>query len=429
MEDVDESSESQPDRGAATPVPRGLISRLLTAGLTAALGTVLLAWVGWPGLRAYLLTPAKIDPRVEATLASGLGIVTFVVLGAMMGWALAGRQSSWRRRSHVEERHREEAAARLTGRGATSLVQNHLLLDQAMGDQLKIVVNDTESSALALIAQVRAVSDTARRLLDHLGNSGLLAEGMEKEINGSVTAIAQIGKFVEELPVMISSGVQAMQKAANEQIDGLGSFITVIKDISRRTNLLALNAAIVAASAGDAGKGFTVVAREVRALSEHSAKAADMVERGLLDAKRTLRDGSKLGAMGNQLAAAGAIIKTLHRLQKDYEGLRLYYQSLFEVVTEHNTTLAREIAEILGDLQIQDVVRQRIERIAVAVGQRNDVLRTLPRRLGEPKPDLSDLPPQMLGLLTAYEAAEKRHAGAARGNGAPDDGLPKVQLF
>ena len=63
------------------------------------------------------------------------------------------------------------------------------------------------------------------------------------------------------------------------------------------------------------------------------------------------------------------------------------------------------------------------------MAQRNDVLRELPRRLGEPKADLTELPVQMLGVLDEYLANEERHAPAATEAAEQEAGLPKFELF
>jgi methyl-accepting chemotaxis protein len=98
-------------------------------------------------------------------------------------------------------------------------------------------------------------------------------------------------------------------------------------------------------------------------------------------------------------------------------------------VTQHNTNLAAEIAELLGHIQFQDVVRQRIERIAIAVSLRNDVLKALPRRLSDAAPDLRELEAQMLGVLDDYLTNEVRHAPSAIEESVDSPALPKFELF
>ena len=171
-----------------------------------------------------------------------------------------------------------------------------------------------------------------------------------------------------------------------------------------------------------------------------------MIEKGLKGAQRTMAEGLKMSPMDRQIAEAGEIVKSIRKLQKNYDEIREYYKTLFTVVTEHNTSLAREIGEMLGYIQFQDVLRQRLERVAVAMAQRNDVLMELPRRLGEieacsgicesgcfkktgSQADMTELHAKMLGVLDEYLANEKLHASSGAGTAGHADGLPKMELF
>ncbi|MDP4030420.1 MAG: methyl-accepting chemotaxis protein [Gallionella sp.] len=411
-------------------LPRpGLILRLSGAALAAALVTGMIAWFCSPWLHEIVLVPAGVSYAGEIAITTLLSMLTFLPVMLLMASPFMRQELKWLRRVIGEGDSAGDDLARQAGGQTTLLMENHLRLDEAIGEQLKVVVSDTEASAMSLILEVRKLNDAAAALLNYLGNSKLSAHDMEKEIEGSVASIIQISSFVQELPDMIREDVNTVQSAAIKEIDGLVGFINLIKDISQQTNLLALNAAIEAARAGDAGLGFAVVAAEVRKLSDRSAQAAIMIEKGLLGAQRTMQEGLKLGPMDKQIAEAGEIVDSIRKLQENYDDIRQYYKTLFIVVTEHNTNLATDIAEMLGHIQYQDVVRQRIERIASAMAQRNDLLMELPRRLGAPQTDLTELPAQMQGMLDEYRANEERHAPAAAGAAGQTDGLPKMELF
>ena len=412
-------------------LPRsGLILRLSGAALAAAFVTGLIAWFYSTWLHDTVLVPAGVSYAGEITTTTLLSMLTFAPVTLLMAWPFARKELIWLRDVIAEGDGSMDAYThQAAGKEATLLMDNHLRLDEAIGSQLEAVINDTDSSAMALILHVRKLHDDAAKLLDYLGNSGLSAHDMEKEIEGSVASIVQISNFVQELPDMIRDDVKTVQTAALKEIDGLVGFINIIKDISKQTDLLALNAAIEAARAGDSGRGFAVVAVEVRKLSDRSAQAAIMIEKGLLGAQRTMLEGLKLSPMDKQIADAGEIVGSIRKLQANYDDIRQYYKTLFVVVTEHNTNLAREIAEMLGQIQYQDVVRQRIERVASAMVRRNELLKELPLRLSEPRADLTELPQQMLVVLNEYLANEERHAPAATNAAGQADGLPKMQLF
>jgi methyl-accepting chemotaxis protein len=162
----------------------------------------------------------------------------------------------------------------------------------------------------------------------------------------------------------------------------------------------------------------------------------------LINAQRAMTEGQQMGPMNQQIADAGAIVNSIRQLQKNYDDIRNFYKTLIDVVTEHNTNLALEISEILGHVQFQDVVRQRIERVNSTMDQRNQIFKAWPDSLnviGNCSSDcqvscakdsfrVNNIEPHVLmqGVLEKYLADEKRHAGVDKN---ADDGLPKLQLF
>jgi len=408
----------------------GLLPRLFGATLAAAGVTALIAWICSAWLHETFLAPAGLSYSAEITLTTLISMLTAIPLTVLLAWPFMRREFGWLRTLIADGHKNREIALQQSCAQATLLMETHLRLDTAVGKQLQEVVSDTEASAITLVLQVGKLDKSAATLVDYLGTSQISAHSMETEIAGSVASIIQITKFIEELPAMILDDMEIIQTAAIKEIDGLKGFINVIKEISKQTDLLALNAAIEAARAGDAGRGFAVVAHEVRKLSERSAKAASMIEKGLGDAQRTMRDGLKLTPMEKQIAEAGTVVDSIHKLQESYDDMRQYYKTLFNVVTEHNTRLASEITEMLGHIQYQDVVRQRIERIVSVVGRRNAVLEEFPARLAETPDRLAELPNHLGVVLEDYLAEEACHASSVSGaSGQATDSQPKIQLF
>ena len=126
-----------------------------------------------------------------------------------------------------------------------------------------------------------------------------------------------------------------------------------------------------------------------------------------------------------QVSHASVSIKLL---QDNLEDMRSYSQSRFASVTQHNQALASDIAELLGQIHYQDVVRQCIERIRVAVGQRNRFLQNAVTTLPQDGAELTNLSEQLEKILNDYVAEEGRH----RHSGRPASGTSgelKVELF
>jgi methyl-accepting chemotaxis protein len=297
-----------------------------------------------------------------------------------------------------------------------------------MDVQLKKVMDETESASMTLIMNVRALNDAANSLVSYLRSSHSTASTMEAVIGESVNCISQIGNFVRELPDRIHQDIGIVREAGKE-IDDLGKLIEDIKAISRQTNLLAINASIEAAHAGRYGRGIAIVAGEVRKLSERSDNIAVMIEQGLIKAQDAMQNGLKFSFLEESVRDAAQMADSIRCLQENYEDMRQYYKTLFGVVTEHNTKLASEIAEILGQIQFQDVVRQRIERIQSTVVSRNNLFLEMSRMLVEPGYDLAEIPERMLRMVDDYQAEEQRHGLSDSGESEPADGLPQFELF
>ena len=214
-----------------------------------------------------------------------------------------------------------------------------------------------------------AAEEMSQTVVDIAKNASNIAEvsvttaGVAKEGKDMTINTANEIKVIEGAISKLSEVINILGDRSRQ----IGEIVTVIKDIADQTNLLALNAAIEAARAGEQGRGFAVVADEVRKLAERTAKATDEIAemiRGIQSevdvAEGSMEDATKKVASGVELSqkAANILGQILGKAQELQSMIQQIASATEEMssVTDHITQDIGSIAE--GSKEISLAVDQ-----------------------------------------------------------------------
>lgn len=226
-------------------------------------------------------------------------------------------------------------------------------------EQVATAMNQMSASAQEV---ARIASETAE----------LTTEANEQGNNGKVVVVEAMGA-VDHLADMVQGAADVISKLEAES-ENIGNVLAVINGIAEQTNLLALNAAIEAARAGEQGRGFAVVADEVRTLAtrtqqstEEISSMIDRLQAGSRDAAKTMEEARTQAQTGVEfteqaaeaLALISGSINSIADMSTQISGAANQQTTVVEDVNQSITTIndvSMQAAENIGNIN-QAVVR------------------------------------------------------------------------
>lgn len=331
------------------------------------------------------MTGAVWIPLALCGVAGGAGIV-WAGNVSLLSWVLAaallvvtGLLGAWGQ-ARQQQMLKALSASQSEARGTTGKKAQEGAVDGICIEVLPVWAQQIET---ARSHTEEAVTQLTHRFAELAGRIQMSVEGSH---DGSAQAlVALLSSSQNELNGIITglrealSSKEVLQREITQLHDFTGQLQAMAKDVAdvaKQTNLLALNAAIEAARAGEAGRGFAVVADEVRSLSTLSGntgqKISETVETVNAAIRRTLEASEQYARQDAEtLANSGSVIENVIT-QFNANASHLVQQS--NTLREQSEAVGAEISDVLVALQFQDRVSQMLSHI------RND-LNKLEQRL------------------------------------------------
>ncbi|MDP9527152.1 methyl-accepting chemotaxis protein [Pseudomonas protegens] len=214
---------------------------------------------------------------------------------------------------------------------------------------------ETDQVATAMHEMTATVQEVARNA-EQASQAAAAADG---EARQGDKVVAQAIEQIERLASEVVRSTDAMTVLQQES-DKIGSVMDVIKAVAEQTNLLALNAAIEAARAGEAGRGFAVVADEVRALAQRTQKSTEEIEElvaglqnGTQQVATVMNNSRSLTDSSVELTRkAGASLESITRTVSNIQSMN----QQIAAAAEQQSAVAEEISRSI--INVRDVSEQ-----------------------------------------------------------------------
>ncbi|MBK6895613.1 MAG: HAMP domain-containing protein [Alphaproteobacteria bacterium] len=257
---------------------------------------------------------------------------------------LKGAQEENERRAAVEKkRMMVELADRFDAEVGGS-IQNLAVAAEKLQDAARTMENTAREAQEASSSVASASEETS-------ANAATVASATEEmtasaqEISHQITDVAAKANQASTNASRTSQEVDQL----NRLVTNIGEVVVAIKDIAEQTNLLALNATIEAARAGEAGKGFAVVADEVKKLANETAKKTEEIEKRISEIQ---------GATGSAVRAMQEIIRNISDIDASSAGTAGAVEEQNAVISEITRNISevsqasQQVSSIIGNVQV-----------------------------------------------------------------------------
>jgi uncharacterized protein YoxC len=228
------------------------------------------------------------------------------------------------------------------------------------------------------------VAKNASSVAESSGEANKVAQSGGEEMRATVEETRDLAQRAEQLAGSLND--------LSEKAENIGRIINVINDIADQTNLLALNAAIEAARAGEAGRGFAVVADEVRKLAEKTMEATQEVEGAIASIQDSTRTAvqemddtrTRIESTADKAEESGKILQDIVQQSQQIADM---VQSIATAAEEQSATSEEINASVSGINELSKTVSEGIQEASDSIRQVSEMANELSKMVEEFKSD------------------------------------------
>ena len=275
--------------------------------------------------------------------------------------------------------------------------------------QLNSVTDQTEKAAFDIATRLHTIDEVVTNLQGFVSEATSEAAG---SVADSEATAASNTALIERLDSFIHQRIAAAELDAKSNAEAvskaksLQALLELVRKIAGQTNLLALNAAIEAARAGEAGRGFAVVADEVRKLSQETEIAVKKIDEGILAVTHIIENQFNDKIIHSQVDDERQTLETfaeqLGALGSSYEQFAHREKEMLGQIRNSGDRLAEMFVEALASVQFQDITRQQIAQVIEGITHIDAHTQTVAGVIKNAE-DYADTPPQIKSLKAEFD--------------------------